>query len=301
MSTRTWRDWSCTVRVVTPDSVADGAAAIVRDLMTDVDRAVSRFRPDSELERVNELAPRLLPVGPLALTLVEAAIAAARRTDGAVDPTTGSHLARWGYDADIDVLRERGSLWCPPASGPAADWRHVVVDADLGRVGVARGLRLDLGATSKAWTADEAARRVAARYRCPVLVEIGGDLAVAGPAESPWRVRVAEVAQGPGELVGLTHGGLATSSTVVRRWATTAGEMHHVIDPRTGAPTTGPVRSATVWAPSCLEANTFSTAALVWGTSAPPRLELAGVAARLVDGSGHVRHVGAWPDEVRAA
>ena len=299
MSTRTWRDWSCTVRVVTADRSLDGAAEIVGGLMADVERAVSRFRPDSELEGVNDLAPRIVPVGRLTLDLVETAVDAARRTDGAVDPTVGQHLAAWGYDADIAVVRELDAG--APQPGRRADWRRVVVDHDLGRVGVARGLRLDLGATAKAWTADEAARRVAARYRRPVLVEIGGDGAGARAAAEPGRGRGAAVAGGPGEVVGLTHGGLATSSTAARRWRTAAGPAHHVIDPRTGAPTDGAVRSATVWAPSCVEANTFSTAALVWGRSAAARLGLAGVAARLVDDAGVVRPVGPWPGQERAA
>lgn len=299
-----WRDWSCTARVVVgqgepvPDDLVGDAAGIVRSLMQDVDRAVSRFRADSETEAVNDAAPRLLPVSPLALTLVQTALDAARRTDGAVDPTVGRHVSAWGYDADIDSVRDRTATVAP--AGRAADWRTVVVD-DLGRVGVARGLRLDLGATAKAWTADEAALRVAARLRRPVLVEIGGDLAVAGEGDRPWLVRVAETADAPGELVGLTHGGLATSSTAARRWRTDAGEAHHVIDPRTGCPAGGPVRTATVWAPTAAEANTFSTAALVWGRSAAARLELAGVAARLVDRSGSVHPVGDWPRRERAA
>ncbi|MDH2415983.1 FAD:protein FMN transferase [Nocardioides sp. CER19] len=308
MSERSWRDWSCTVRVLVgqgepvTEAVVDDAAAIVATLMADVDRAASRFRADSEVQVVNDAAPRLLPVGPLALTLVEAALDAARSTDGAVDPTVGHQVAACGYDDDIDVVRRRGA--CPPSAGvegAPADWRRVTVDRSLGRVGVGRGLRLDLGATAKAWTADEAARRVAARHRYPALVEIGGDVAVAGPADAPWPVRVAEVAGGPGEVVGVTHGGLATSSTLERRWRTASGDAHHVIDPRTGRPTDGPLRTAAVWARSCVLANTFSTAALVWGAAAALRLERAGVSARLVDRSGSVRRVGTWPVEERAA
>jgi FAD:protein FMN transferase len=305
MTTRTWQDWSCMVRVVLGQDepvsagVADDAARIVRGLMQDVEAAVSRFRGDSELERVNEAAPRLLPVGPLTLALVETAVAAARRTGGAVDPTVGGHLLALGYDDDLDVVR--GLVAPSGRSSRAADWTRVIVDRDLGRVGVARGLRLDLGATAKAWTADEAARRVSARHRRPALVEIGGDVAVAGGAAQPWRVRVGESRDVPGELVGLSHGGLATSSTTVRRWRCGAELAHHVVDPRTGRPTGGPFRTATVWAPSTVEANTYSTAALVWGDAAPARLALAGVAARLVERDGSVRLVGSWPEEVRAA
>lgn len=305
MTTRTWRDWSCTVRVVVgqdrpgSDAAADDAARIVRALMDDVDAAVSRFRADSELERVNDAAPRLLPVGPLARTLVEVALDAARCTDGAVDPTVGGHLLALGYDADFALVRDRVAATGRPRR--ASDWTQVVLDHDLGRVGVAHGLRLDLGATAKAWTADEAARRVSERLHLPTLVEIGGDLAVAGPGAAPWRVRVAESEGGPGELVGITHGGLATSSTTVRRWRSRSGPAHHVVDPATGRPVAGSVRTATVWAGSAREANTYSTAALVWGDAAAARLALAGVDARLVDRSGSVRLVGAWPEEVPAA
>lgn len=321
MTSRSWRDWSCAVRVViggdgpVPGRVVDDTARIVRELMLEVEAAVSRFRSDSELERVNDAAPRVLPVGPLTRTLVETALEAARRTDGAVDPTVGGHLLALGYDADLDEVRARAGRTAPlttartatraaPLARPA-DWTRVVVDHDLGLVGIARGLRLDLGATAKAWTADEAARRVSARHRRPTLVEIGGDVAVAGPAAAPWRVRVAESADAPGEVVGLTHGGLATSSTTVRRWRAGVGPthpvVHHVVDPTTGRPTAGPFRTATVWAPSAVEANTFSTAALVWGEAAAARLTLAGVDARLVDRTGSIRLVGSWPTQGRAA
>ncbi len=316
MTGRSWRDWSCTVRVVVdgngpvPDRIVEDAARIVRELMVEVEAAVSRFRGDSELERVNDAAPRVLPVGPLTRTLVETALDAARRTGGAVDPTVGGHLLALGYDADLDEVRARAGSSGPGAQASRpADWTRVMVDHDLGLVGVARGLRLDLGATAKAWTADEAARRVSARHRRPALVEIGGDVAVAGAAAAPWRVRVAESADAPGEVVGLTHGGLATSSTTVRRWRSDTGPahavdhhpVHHVVDPATGRPTAGPIRTATVWAPTAVGANTFSTAALVWGETAAARLALAGVAARLVDRAGSIRLVGPWPTEGRAA
>lgn len=303
MTARTWQDWSCTVRVVVGRAdVADDAAALVATLMADVERAVSRFRADSELERVNDAAPSLLAVSPLTLELVETALAAAAQTEGAVDPTVGHRVTAWGYDADVQAVRaDPGERVATVVDGLHPDWRQVVVDHDLGRVGVPRGLRLDLGATAKAWTADEGARRVAARFRQPVLVEIGGDVAAAGHVDEPWSVRVAETAGGPGEVVGLTHGGLATSSTLARAWRAAGRTAHHVIDPRTGAPTSGPVRSATVWAPSCREANTFSTAALVWGAQAAARLEPAGVAARLVGDDGAVRQVGPWPTQERAA
>ncbi|WP_170286217.1 FAD:protein FMN transferase [Nocardioides rubriscoriae] len=310
MTTVSWRDWSCRVDVTLDDhrtgdddgALATAATATVRTLMAEVARAVSRFDPDSELERVNAAAGRLVPVGALAQLLVRGALDAAHASDGAVDPTVGAALLAAGYDADIAELRTRRPRPVG-ARPPRPDWRRVRVDTELGLVGVPVGCRLDLGATAKAWTADEAARRVATLTGRRTLVGIGGDLAVGHPGVGhprtaptvAWDVPVSEREGGPAQVVGLSYGGLATSSTGARRWRTTTGPAHHVIDPATGRPVEGPWRSASVWAPSCVAANVWSTAALVWGASAPERLTGRGVAARLVDHDGHVRTLGAWP------
>ena len=307
MSALQWQDWSCTVRVVLGDGrpgdqapepdLAERAEGLVRDLMGEVSVSASRFRAESDLSRVNALAGRLVPVRRLTLDLVDVALAAARRTDGACDPTVGLDLLAAGYDDDIEAVRGR----CPAmATAPraAAAWRAVRVDRTLTRVGVPRGLALDLGATAKAWTADEAAVRLVRALGCPALVALGGDVAAAGEGAT-WPVSVSELENGDAELVDLSPGGIATSSTRGRRWMTTAGEAHHLIDPRTGRPVDGPYRTATVIAETCAEANALSTAALVWGEEALDRL--APYAARLVDTEGHVVTTGRWPHAAVAA
>jgi thiamine biosynthesis lipoprotein len=312
MSALQWRDWSCTVRVVLADGIAATeppqprtaapAEDLVRGLMDDVARSVSRFREDSDLSRVNATAGRLVPVRALTLELVEVALDAARDTGGACDPTIGRHLLAAGYDADIDVVRSRRTrpadrAW-PTGDLPAADWAAVRVDRGLGRLGVPAGLALDLGATAKAWTADEAAARLTRVLGVPALVALGGDVA-AGGAGPEWPVLVSEHEGGSGQVIGMARGGVATSSTRGRRWATSTGEAHHLIDPRTGAPADGPYRCATVLADTCAEANALSTAALVWGEEALDRL--APVAARLVERSGRVVTTTGWPGEDVAA
>lgn len=297
----TWRDWSCLVRVTLGsgdgrDLVA--ATEAVQGLMDDVARAASRFRSDSDLSRINARAGALVPVGSLTVRLVDVALGAARLTDGLVDPTVGAHLVDAGYADDIDLVRSRPQQ-VATASWRRADWTTVSVDRDLRRIGVPVGLCLDLGATAKAWTADEAARRVHALLGLAVLVEIGGDLAVAGAPRRPWRVDVAEVAGGPAYRIDLMYGGLATSSVLSRSWISDRGTEHHVIDPRTSRPATGAIRTATVWAPSALAANTWSTAVVVAGV--PAALRAPGVDARLVHTDGHVTTLGAWPADEEVA
>ncbi|HEX3337149.1 MAG TPA: FAD:protein FMN transferase, partial [Jatrophihabitans sp.] len=139
------------------------------------------------------------------------------------------------------------------------------------------------------------------RYGTAVLVEIGGDLAVAGDWPGGWCVQVAEREGGDGELVLVRRGGLTTSTTTVRTWTRAGRPMHHILDPATGLPADGPWRTATVAAESALAANVASTAAIVKGEDAVPWLEHRGLAARLVDQHGTVRTTAGWPTTRQSA
>ena len=128
-----------------------------------------------------------------------------------------------------------------------------------------------------------------------MLVELGGDIATAGVSRTGWPVQVAEREGGPGQVVVLSHGGLATSTTTLRRWRRGGKNVHHIVDPRTGAPVDGPWRTASVHAPSALAANSASTAALVLGEHALDWLTARRLSARLVGVDGEVHTTPGWP------
>jgi thiamine biosynthesis lipoprotein len=106
---------------------------------------------------------------------------------------------------------------------------------------------------------------------------------------------VAEREGGPGQLVTVRSGGVATSTTTIRRWKRGGRTMHHLIDPRTGRPTDGPWRTVTVAADSALAANTASTCAIVLGARAESVLTCQGLAARLVGPDGRIVTTPGWP------
>jgi thiamine biosynthesis lipoprotein len=297
LPTAGWWDWSCQVRLVVTDAeVLDRAAGELAALMGRVDRAASRFRPDSELSRANAHAGRPVPVSRLLIRLVDAALDQAAASHGLLDPTLGRELVGLGYDRDIALLD--GDVRSSDGVRPAgrASWRDVRVDRVTGLLTVPAGLALDLGASAKALTADWAAAELAQRHGCSVLVEIGGDLAVAGPKDD-WQITVAERAGGPGQQITLAGGGLATSTSTVRRWRSAGRQLHHILDPVTGRPADGPWRTVTVAADSALWANTCSTAAIVLGVAATGWLTERRVAARLIGSSGELARVGGWPEE----
>jgi len=308
---------SVVVRVCDRDG-ADAARAAVESELHAIDLACSRFRADSELLRLNARAGRPTRVGPLLLDALGLALRAAALSDGDVDPTIGGALVAIGYDRHWSELDGRaggeGTSW-PDSSIEApsrpgvrrrprfrrAGWRDVHVDRARAIARVPRGIHLDLGATAKAWAADRAAAAAARAAACGALVAIGGDLSTAGAAPTEgWLVRVADDHRRgdrglPGQNIAIRSGGIATSSTTVRRWSTPHGEAHHLIDPRSGRPVRGRWRTVSVAAGTCADANIASTAAIVRGSGARAWLEERRLPARLVDQRGNATEVGEWP------
>jgi FAD:protein FMN transferase len=293
--------------VANPARLAEGRDLLAADLAA-VDEACSRFRPDSELMRLEAADPGAGPaeLSPLLAEAVAVALRAAELTGGDVDPTVADAMVALGYDRDFALV---------PPSGPAVrltvravpGWRLVHLDRATRRLTLPPGVRLDLGATAKAWAADRSAARLAAALGCGVLVGLGGDIAVAGQAPpGGWRIRVQDVTgrpedppPGPAAVVAITEGGLATSSTTARRWRRGGDVLHHILDPRTGLPAPVHWRTVSVAAASCADANTASTAAIIKGPRAVDWLVNMGLPARLVDAAGTVHTVCGWPAEPR--
>lgn len=279
----------------------DTAAGVARQVLAEVDLACSRFRQDSDLSRVNAAAGSWVEVSPLLVAAVRIALDAAVDTDGLVDPCLGTRMTYLGYDADLRVVQARPDhTWSPAGRDrphPVDAWQELRVDD--GAVRVPEGVALDLGATAKAWAADLIAHTVADRCGRGVVVSVGGDVSALADDTTPsWPVTVTELrGRGPGTTVWMGGGGLATSSTVVRRWRAAGSERHHLLDPRTGLPVDGPWRTVTATGPSSVAANVATTAALVLGRRAVPWLEARRVDARLVDRDGRVVHTGHWPVE----
>ncbi len=290
----------CVNQVTVVDRAAlPSALAIVRAEVRAIDDVCSRFRSDSELARLNRSAGRAFAASPLLVEALTVALRAAAATDGAVDPTVGASLRALGWDRDWPLVVV--STVEPPIfrTVAAAGWRSVSLDPETGVVRLRRGTELDLGSTAKALAADRAARAAAAATGSAVLVSLGGDIAVAGDPANAWPVRVTDDsrAESGGQTAAITAGGLATSSTTVRRWVSGRIEVHHIVDPATGAPSAGYWRTVSVAATSCVDANAAATAAIVRGAPAFGRLERAGLAARLVRLDGAVAMTSRWPAE----
>jgi thiamine biosynthesis lipoprotein len=280
-----WQRWSTDMHIVVTEPASLRRARFEVDAELDaVERAASRFRPDSEVMALATSDGRPTRISETLAVLLAAALTAARDTEGDVDPTVGAAV----------VALEGGGRAALSTITPAC-WSMIALDDRV--VTVPPGVLLDLGATAKAVAADRCADRVHEVTGSGVLINLGGDIATAGPApDGGWQVLVHDADGDPDSAVALPSGtALATSSTLRRTWRRNDAVLHHILDPRTGRSADPVWRTVSVAAQTCWAANTVSTAAIVRGWAALTWIAALGMSARLVDSECVEHTIGTWP------
>ncbi len=292
----------CHVQVVDgPAGLVDQIEALVR---ADEDRW-SRFRDDSEIARIDAGAGRPVTVSPETAELLQLALDARAATGGRFDPLLGAQIRAAGYDRSFDQIDRRGPVAPAPALPATAAPVTLDTTTDGGVLHLPAGVRVDVGGVAKGHSADRAVAAALAAGAAGACVNIGGDLACAGdgPEGPGWWMTVDHR---PGTVLGLTSGGVATSTTTRRRWPvlptppeTGSGsrsaveEAHHLLDPTTGRPARTDVASVTVVAPTAALAEVLAKVAVL-----APVAEAAGVfhhhgaAAVITTNTGRLRHLG---------
>ncbi len=257
------------------------------------EQSLSRFRVDSELNRLNQNAGRATPVSPVLWDTLQHALHAAHQSNGLVTPTLLAALESAGYDRTFESI-EPNKPRARPNWITLNNWREIECDPATRSICLPPGTRIDLGGIAKGWAADQAAQALAAD--APALINAGGDIAVSGHQANGarWAIGVADpnAPEQNLELLMIDRGAVATSGRDYRRWQRNGIWQHHIIDPRTGEPADTDILSATVIAPTATEAEMAAKTILILGSRAgltwlDDQPDLAGL---LVLESGHVVH-----------
>ncbi len=279
MSTHRFKAMGC--EVVVGGATHDEAVAVER-LFAALEASLSRFRRDSDLERLNRSQSETAIVSPLLATALEDALHAAAATNGLYDPTIAAALEAAGYDRTFSEIEPGPAR--PPV--PAGRWREIQLSGQLVRRPV--GLRLDLNGVVKGRAVDDAL----ALLEGDGFVSAGGDLAAHGELV---------VGVPGGGTVTLHAGALATSGVTTRAWRRHGGESaHHLIDPATGAPSDVRWACVTVCAATCLAADVAAKTAFLLGDDGPAWVEEHGLQGRFLAETETVV-AGAWPESTERA
>jgi thiamine biosynthesis lipoprotein len=252
---RRFRAMGTEIELLVEADEATAALAAAEGEFHRLEATLSRFRPDSELSRLN--ADGELAAGPDLLRVVELALAATVRTGGRFDITVHDALVAAGYDRSFELV---------PADGPTpvspSGRRPTGIRVRDGVIRLEEGVRLDLGGIGKGYACERAAEILATAGPC--LVNAGGDIATRA---GTWTVAV-ETATEPLtlELTGSTA--LATSGRDLRRWRRAGRELHHLIDPATGLPSESDVLRVTAVAADAVDAEVAAKALFLAGADA---------------------------------
>jgi len=263
--------------VPSPPEAADAVEALLRRY----DATLSRFRPDSELSRLNVDPREAVPASALLRAAVHAALEAAELSGGLVDPALLDGVEAAGYRGSFEpgrrldlrrALREATGARRAAHPDPRARWRFISVDDVAGTVTRPVGLRLDTGGTGKGHAADLAAELLDGYAYW--MVDCGGDVRVGGDGSSPRVVDVQHPFTGSVvDGVSIADGGVATSGLRARIWRGPTGEIaHHLIDPSIGRPILTGLIAVTALAPTAVRAEALAMAAMLSGPHTAPRL-----------------------------
>ena len=272
-SPRRFRSMGCEIVVA---GASPGAVRRIEALFGERDCVFSRFRPDSELSRVNRRRDDIVRVSNLFATTVGAALDAAAWSGGLVDPTLGAAIEASGYTLDFEQLAPDPR---PPGDAAPGSWRALRLAGSL--VSLPRSVKLDLNGVVKALAVDDALELLDGDG----FVSAGGDLAARGEID---------VALPGGGAVRLVRGALATSGSSARAWLRGGRLQHHLIDPATGSPSESPWEQVTVCGASCLTADVAAKAAFLLGEAGPDWLEKRGLPGRFLAHGGDEVVNGAW-------
>jgi thiamine biosynthesis lipoprotein len=252
-----------------------GILAQVPDWFEEWEQVLSRFRHDSELSRLNRTADQSVPVSPILWDVFQASLEADQSTGGLVTPTVLEAMELAGYDRPFDELHGNNRYY-PVNQGYTSIWTEihplsmVTYDEDRHSICLPPEIRLDFGGIAKGWAAHQAAERL--KTSGPALINAGGDIAISGPRSKnePWLVGISNPFK-PSQnyaTLRLYSGGVATSGKDRRRWMQGAFLNHHIIDPRTGQSAVTDILTATIIAPTVMEAEAAAKSVFLLGSHA---------------------------------
>lgn len=265
-----------------------GLPAAAHERIDELEARWSRFRPDSEISRLNRAHGHPVLVSADTIHAVSAAIDAWRATAGRFDPTVLPALVAAGYDRDFAALDPAADLdaRATPPFAAAPGCGGIVIDPLVSAITLPPGVAIDLGGIGKGLAADLVVGELMHAGAAGACVNAGGDLRVRGepPSGESWVVGVEHL---PEVHLALAEGAVATSSSFKRRWQHGGSRYHHLLDPRQGVPAHAGLAAVTVIAGTAAEAEVLTKAAFVAGVDrASAIIERAGATGLLVTDRG---------------
>lgn len=238
----------------------------MREVMGRVNKSLSTFDSTSVISRVN--ANKDVVLDTLFINMFNKAQEISALTGGAFDITVAPLVNAWGFGFDPSSDKKWLSAVEVDSIMQFVGYKKVWIE-DSTLVKADPRVQLDASAIAKGYACDLVADYLRSKGCNNFMVDIGGELVVSGvnPRGTKWRVGVSKpensVDADVAEVLEITDCAVATSGNYRQFYYTEDGMVGHTIDPRTGRPAVNNIVSATIIAPTCMEADAFATASMV--------------------------------------
>lgn len=262
-----------TVVACRPERTINTLQQRIENRLVEIDHALSNYRDDSELSRFNnEPVGEWIALGGDLYSVLKSSQRISEQSDGVFDVTVAPLVELWGFGRN----RKEGFI---PSDAEIAnakamvDFHQLEIDPLRPRAKKHRALAVDVNGIAQGYTVDRLADVLSEAGCSDFLVEVGGELRLAGhnAAQNLWRIGIEK----PADDLGEAEQTLRASGVGV----TTAGDYHdyfekdgvrysHTIDPRTGKPIAHKLASVTVVAQNATLADGWDTALEVLGPDA---------------------------------
>lgn len=229
---------------------------------------LSRYRIGNPVHALHLAAGlQAVPIAPEMLSVLQMAVRRSQQSHGAFDITVGAFTG-WDFG--------QGDNTIPPATEiaqelPLVDYRQLVLDEKAGTAYLRRrGMRIDLGGIAKLPILQAGMRVLKNHGIHNAMLNGGGDVLVSGQLQGrDWRVGLRDP-RAPERILGsvsLNEGFVAASGDYERFFIRDGRRFHHILDPHTGQPTSGPHGVALV-ARTLEDINGLGAAIMVAGADA---------------------------------
>jgi len=255
----------CSIQIFCEDDlVAETAAVAAEDEIRRIEWKYSRYRPDSEISRINAVASSggTTDVDPETAGLLRFAFDAYRMSDGLFDITSGALRKAWDFGSQS--LPDEGTIksLLGRVGLDKASWKEPMISFRVAR------MEIDFGGIGKEYAADRAAATIRAFGLASALIDLGGDLVALGPQPDGkgWDIGIQHPRQSHTLMArtALGTGALASSGDYERFFEVDGIRYCHILNPRTGWPSRG-LAGVSVWADQCLVAGCVATIAMLKG------------------------------------
>jgi FAD:protein FMN transferase len=270
---------------------AKGRAAVdaVMEEMHRIDRAMSPFKPESELSRINrEAAMAPVPISEEMFELLARSVAFSKLSEGAFDITFASVGCMFDYHNRVKPTEEEIA-----AALPGFNYRHIRLERQGRTIQFAqRGVQIDLGGIAKGYAVDNCVALLRERGVRQALVVAGGDSRVLGDRRGrPWMIGIRDPRRKDAMVatMPLVDAAISTSGDYERYFEVNGVRHHHILDPRTGKSATG-ARSVTIIGPDATTTEGISKSVFIMGPERGIRFaeSLPGIDAVIIDADGEM-------------